>query len=319
MKKKISIFRTKISPYQRTNFGEKEKKAIENLSNNEFTLNYGHTSPVGPSIIITNTLTNISELSGINFKNIELLIHPNSGYDNFSHDFVKEASFPIIIGNPIRAHAVANYILSCLFRHFTPLQIHKNWHPKRDWQRSNILSQKNVLIIGFGHIGKILHNTLKPLCKKVSIYDPFKGYNELDISNNHIIIPCANLNPSCHHLLNADFFKQLPPESLIINAARGQLINQFDLINYLSINPKSYAFLDVYEKEPQSFEIFKNLNNIFTTSHIAGVYNGLDNAIIKFEEQIISSFLENYNELQSFNNQYENILMQNRIINEMLI
>jgi len=86
----MKISRTSISPYQNPNFQERERKALSEFENME---NEGE-------ILITNTLTDISL---IDTKNLRLIIHPNSGYDNFPIGFVKGADFPIVIGNEIRA------------------------------------------------------------------------------------------------------------------------------------------------------------------------------------------------------------------------
>ena len=69
-----------------------------------------------PNISITNTDISIESLwnSG-SFEQTRLIIHPNSGYDNFSKKFIQESGIPVILGNPIRQEAVVAYCLSSFF------------------------------------------------------------------------------------------------------------------------------------------------------------------------------------------------------------
>src|SRR5690606_32424520 len=107
--------------------------------------------PNSPVALITNTHTNPDSISQTILEKTTLLIHPNSGHDNFQESFIENAAFPIVFGNPIRAHAVAEYILSALFQHFTKLPIHHHWDNDRLWNRKLVRDQK-ILLLGFGTI-----------------------------------------------------------------------------------------------------------------------------------------------------------------------
>ena len=318
MAQTIQIFRTQVSPYQKKDFQKKEKKTIEGIKHKGHKLEYTLSPPTKNSIIITNTLTKIEKIMDIDWNLVKLIVHPNSGYDNFPFEFVEKAKFPIIIGNPIRAHAVCNYILSCLFEHYNPIPKHKSWHKGRHWKRKFILTNKRVLLIGYGHIGKILHQVLLPLVREVAIYDPFKGKDELNVDGIDIVIPCANLNPTCHYMINTKFLEKLSKNVLIINASRGAIIDPVDLTCFLQTHPTAFAYLDVYEKEPADFSGFRKLDNVITTSHIAGVYHGLDMAILNFEKTIITDFLS-MPDKRAFKRKHAAILMKNRIHNGFLI
>ena len=95
-----------------------------------------------------------------------------------------------------------------------------------------------------------------------------------------IIFTCS-LNESSTHLLNLETIKELKEDILIINAARGPLVCEKALITHLQSKPKSFAILDVFEAEPFGDQ-FKNIPNLKTTSHVAGVSQDLDQRIISF-------------------------------------
>lgn len=316
--KKLTVFRVDVSPYQGKNFKANEKSVLESLQHVEYLEEFNHETKK-PDILITNSHSDFLKFEQkFDLDNIKLIIHVNSGYDNCPVLFLRGASFPVIAGNKIRAGAVSNYILAALFEQMTTIPKQKKWDHERKWNR-DILSEKNILIIGFGHIGKILFKTLSPLAKKIHLFDPFKNHNQLKPEMADILILSSSLNPSSYHIINKQFLEQVPKNMLIINAARGGLIDQNALIDFLGKNKNAFAYLDVFEKEPFPLDELNKLENIKTTSHIAGVYNTLDNDILKFTKTVIQDFQKQMNNPDVFYDIYKELLLKNRINEEYLI
>jgi D-3-phosphoglycerate dehydrogenase len=271
-------------------------------------------------ILITNTHTQLTEIPKSTLDKTRLIIHSNSGYDNFAHDFHLISNIPLIVGHRIRAQAVAEYIINCIFRAISELPQHLAWMKRRTWNRPLIRDQK-ILLFGFGHIGQIVTSTLLGLGAKVQVVDPFieghlHRWQDCEVSNFNIIIVCCGLNKSSHHLFNEDFFSKAHPELIFINGARGKLVKETSLKQFILSHPKAQAFLDVFEQEPfdQSWDSFPQ---VWKTSHIAGVYSDLDKAIIEFEEQAIMNFLKM--DEASFKKFYHRELLQNKWIQGELI
>ena len=302
---KLTIKRTSTSPYFSPSFKDLE---IESLG--PYVDILPSESRIATDILITNTHTNFDLLSDEQIKNLKLVIHPNSGYDNFSLDFVKGLKAPIIIGSTIRAQAVSQYILSALLGHYSPISHHNQWDDQRKWPRK-LISDLKITIIGHGHIGKILHNTLSSMVKDLTVYDPFQNLTQLNHQNSDVVILACGLNSKSRHIINKNFLNAIKESSLIINAARGELIKTNDLINFLKANDEAYAVLDVFEKEPNDFFDFKGLTNIKLTSHIAGVYENIDLHTINFETIVIKDFLELTR--FDFKNKYQNMILQNKL------
>ncbi len=179
------------------------------------------------------------------------------------------------------------------------------------------MSEKKLLLIGKGHIGTIIFDSLKPLLKDIHIYDPFKDHLNLgEIDSFDIVILTPTLNKSSYHIINESFLNKCKANIVIINPARGKLIDQSALISFLKNNPKSFAYLDVFENEPFKTE-FNCLSNVSTTPHIAGVFNGLDRQILDFNKQTIEDFF-NLNPL-NFNELYKPLLLKNRLRDSFVI
>lgn len=309
------VLRLDMSPYQSPDFRRWEKELVEGLG-----LNYLTEYRTGPRplILLTNSGSDLTKASRIvDFNRVEMIIHPNSGFDNFSPEFVDQHNFPILIGHKIRAQAVADYILSCILQHYTMPPWVQRWDPSRAWDRS-LLQDKTALVIGRGHIGELLMTMLEPLVKKIFINDPYRGHDELPLEESSMVLLTCGLNKSSHHMVDTKFLNRLCPNVLLVNAARGKLINEVHLINFLQQNPESYAYLDVFEKEPFYQMTFQAVKNIKLSSHVAGVFNGLDRAILDFEKEILTAFLEK-NPSIPFVQKFRRINLQYRLREGMLI
>lgn len=302
---RLTVKRTSTSPYFSPTFNQ-----LEQASLNPYVDMLPSDSGVVSDILITNTHTNFDLLSGEQVDHLKLIIHPNSGYDNFPVDFVRGVKAPIVIGSTIRAQAVAQYILSSLFSHFAPIPTHTKWDVERKWPRK-LISDLKITIIGFGHIGKILHTTLSPMVKELNVYDPFENLTQLNNRNADVVILACGLNSRSRYIIDKNFLNAIKDSALIINAARGELIKTPDLVNFLKANDEAYAVLDVFEKEPNTFADFVDLTNIKLTSHIAGVYKNIDLHTIDFETDVVADFLELTD--FDFKNKYQKMILQNKL------
>lgn len=326
MKTREYIFlRPDISKYQVSNFRNQEKSEIEKIANIKYCQSFDEANTEEnknlPILFCSTSYTKIYDYKSL-FNRIKLWIHPNSGYDNLDVHFVKENNFPIIIGNEIRADAVFLYIIQCFMNYLGNIPFLNNWDSKREFQRINFY-QTRVLIVGHGDIGSKVSNFLNSSHINYDIYDPFledpkqATIHQLQLENYDVVILSCSLNKTSKHILNRVNLKNLNKPICIINSARGELIEEDALLEYKNRFPEAKIFLDVFEKEPCDFEKFSRLPNVFTSSHVAGVYNEIDSKIIEFEAKIIESYLNlSFSEFELKYNKYE---LKKRIKKDLLI
>jgi D-3-phosphoglycerate dehydrogenase len=293
----FKVLRLNTSPYSNGILSPLEKKQLEKIQVRGHTLEYitefTDSNDKSLYILISNTHTNPASISKELLDKTILMIHPNSGYDNFNPAFVKKINFPIVLGNEIRKQAVVEFTLSAIFHHFTAIPHHDVWDFDRKFSRPLIHSKK-ILIMGQGYIGRHLQNVLKHLGANVFIYDPFLGPKLLPKEKMDVLILALSLNDKTKNIINKKFInKNLVQNFFIINPARGELIQEHDLIEALSNNPDAHAVLDVFHPEPKDFLHLKKLQNIKLSSHIAGVFQELNQVMVDFEEKIIRDFLNN--------------------------
>jgi phosphoglycerate dehydrogenase-like enzyme len=164
------------------------------------------------------------------------------------------------------------------------------------------LSDCTVGIIGCGHIGKDLVRLLKPFNCNILVYD-IKNYKEfyrannvtpvtLDelLQNSDVITLHLPLDSSTHHFMNCKRLNMLKSDAILINLARGGLIDEIALKKLLLNNGIAGAALDVFEIEPPVDRTFATMDNVLITPHIGGsteeailamgmaAINGLENA-----------------------------------------
>ena len=315
----FSVVRLDYSAYQAEDFSMRERKLFSKLDLDYHY--YPEQVPPGELILISNSHSDLESVPEEVWQRTQLLLHPNSGYDNIPIRLLQDYSFPIIVGNPIRAQAVANYVVGQIYRHFNSPPFSQEWHSKRKWHR-RLTQELKVLLIGMGHVGSLVYKALAPAVKKIVCYDPFKGYPLDDLLEQarfcHIILPLCSLNVTSQYMIDSAFLSELPSNFILINGARGKLVRQKALIEILNQRPMAFAYLDVFEREPFSSQDFSGLKNanLKSSGHVAGVYDGLDDAILKFNFSVCRDFIQSKSVCLY---KYRDLVLQHRLIKEVLI
>ena len=162
---------------------------------------------------------------------------------------------------------------------FANNEVKKNkWYQIKGRQLSNCV----IGIIGCGNIGKDLVTLLNPYNCKIIVndilnYDKFyKKHNispvsiEYLLKNSDVITLHVPLNHSTKNMLNEKKLKLIKKDAILINYARGGLVDELALKNLLLKNFIAGAALDVFEIEPPKENFFYNLDNVLVTPHIGG-------------------------------------------------
>ena len=175
---------------------------------------------------------------------------------------------------------------------------------KGEWYqvKGRQLSDCTVGIVGCGHVGKDLVRLLKPFNCKILAYDilDFKEFYaennvtpvSLDdlIKNSDVVTLHLPFDDSTKNIMNQERLQMLKSNAILINLARGGLIDEATLKEVLIDNKIAGAALDVFEIEPPIDPTFAAMDNVLITPHISGsteeailamgmaAINGLDNA-----------------------------------------
>ena len=144
------------------------------------------------------------------------------------------------------------------------------------------LTGRTVGIIGCGHIGKDLVGLLKNFDCKILSYDildfpEFYARNQIISTNledllqrSEIITLHLPYDESTHYILDARHLEMIRPGAILMNLARGKLIDEKKLKNMLKSGQIGGLAIDVFGHEPPEDMELINLPNVLATPHIAG-------------------------------------------------
>ena len=215
------------------------------------------------------------------------------GYDNVDLNFLKKKNISLLITASANAVAVAEHVIYMMLSISKSINQYDSEVRKGNFKKnaSNIetleLFKKEVLIVGFGRIGKSLIKRCLGFEMKVKVYDPFVSHNVISQFGGNKI---ENLNDglkSCDYLslhipltektknmIDSSKLNSMKKNAIIINTSRGGIINEIDLNKALNEKVIFGAGLDVFEQEPINNDnpLLKN-NKVILSPHSATFTN----------------------------------------------
>ena len=220
-------------------------------------------------------------------KNLKIIARHGVGYNNVDLNVINRRRIPLFIIGDVNSTSVAEHTFGLIINiakkiNYYDTEVRSNNFEIRNSFNSRDLNKKNILIFGYGRIGKKIADICSFFNMNVFVYDKFLNLENLsnnikvvrDIKENLNIYDFISLhipfNNSEKALIDKTFLNKLKNDCAIINTSRGDLIDEKDLINHLKKNNNFYAGLDVFNPEPPSSdnELFK-LNNTILTPHSA--------------------------------------------------
>jgi len=177
------------------------------------------------------------------------------------------------------------------------------------WEKKKLegreLFNKTLGLIGAGHIGSIVAERAKGLKMKVIVYDPYLkqeiierldlepvSLDELFKRADYITIHTPKTKETTG-LINAAAIAKMKKGAMLINCARGGIVNEDDLYEALKSGHLAGAALDVFEKEPPGEHKLMTLANFICTPHLgASTFEAQENVSRDIAEQMVD-FLVN--------------------------
>lgn len=221
---------------------------------------------------------------------LKAMAHMGSSVKRFVSEEFWERDIQLTSAGVTLARDVAETTLGLMIvgrKRIIPLSQHLRtggWRDSPTWEKwdPRELSRSTVGIIGASNVGKHVISLLKPFEVQILVADPFLddaqaaelGVSKVELDellrrSDTVSLHCPS-NTSTHHILNAEAFALMADHALIINTARGELIDEAALITELS-KGRFFAFLDVSDPEPSDpSSPLRSLENVVLTPHTAG-------------------------------------------------
>ena len=221
---------------------------------------------------------------------IKIIARHGVGYDNLNLTYMSQKNIALGITGTSNAVSVAEHVLTCFLYLTKNIHLSDKLTKKGEFKNKSTLPnffelyKKNILIFGFGRIGKALAKRCLGFETNVYVCDPFVSKKEIE---DKMCIPIDKiegikladyisvhlpLNKNTKNFISNDEFALMKKSVIIANTARGGIINELSLVNALKDNKILGAALDVFEKEPPdpNHPVFK-FSNVLLSPHNAAL------------------------------------------------
>ena len=248
-----------------------------------------------------------------NCKKLKVISRHGVGYDNVDLNYLKKNNITLLItatGNAVTVAEHAMYMILSLSKGITSYDsavrsgdFKKNVSKIETYELFN----KEILIAGFGRIGKNLIKRCLGFEMKVNVYDPFitkeiiKSFGGNKVEKLNTAVTTADfisihmpLNKETRNLIDLEMLKTMKKNTIIINTARGGVINEKDLDKALKEKIIFAAGLDVFEKEPPdpTNPLLKN-NRVLLSPHSSSFTKECKSRMSVETVQNVIDFFEN--------------------------
>lgn len=151
------------------------------------------------------------------------------------------------------------------------------------WGSPKMLSRSSLGIVGMGRLGLMVSRIATTMGMTVRYYDPNVPGGEKSIydlaARSDVLSVHASLNNSSRGIINREVFNSMPDQSVFINTARGELVDELSLIEALDSGRLRAAAIDVMRNEPEPggscattplVRLANSRPNLIITPHIGG-------------------------------------------------
>lgn len=237
-----------------------------------------------------------------NAENLKVISRYGVGLDNIDMEYAKSKGITVHRTVGANSNAVADYAFGLMMDVSRKISFIDRQCRAGDWKKikTTEMWNKTIGILGLGAIGKGVAKRASGFNMKVLAYDVFKDeeyakahditYVDLNtlLSESDFISLHLPLTSDTKDLISYREFNQMKNSAIIVNTARGGVMNEEALYDALKNNKIYGAGIDVFEKEPPENKAFIDLDNIILGSHCAASsLEAIDNMSMLAVENLI--------------------------------
>lgn len=242
-------------------------------------------------------------------KNLKYIGLFATGFNTIDVRYAAEKGITVCNAGNYSTSAVAQHTMALMLNHFCRIADYHNAVQSGVWDKSELttlydfptdeLEGKTLGIIGYGHIGqrvamlgkafgmRVIVNTRTP---KDDGETEFVSFDELLAQSDVISLHCP-LTDQSRLMMNEEAFSKCKRGTLLVNTARGGLVDEFALKTAVESGQLSGAALDAITVEPMRNCILKGVKNIVITPHSAWAPMSTRIKLLNVTVDCISSWL----------------------------
>ena len=261
-------------------------------------------------IILTNKVV-LDSTTLKQLPHLKLICITASGYNNVDINAARELGIAVTNVSGYAKNSVAQYVFAQLLSYYSHIEDHNKNTREGQWQKSETfclhgkgsseLAGKSIGIIGYGALGGQVATIAHAFDMQVLIADRPNAttiradrteFKEVIAQADIITLHCPQ-TAETENLFNAEVFSQMKNSAVLINTARGALINNHDLLTALNNNQLACAILDVLEQEPPPEDhilLAAQSSKLKITAHIAWASEQAQQALLNLVSDNIVAF-----------------------------
>lgn len=231
-------------------------------------------------ILVVRSATKVTDSLLSHSKKLRCVIRGGVGLDNIDQEACKKRGIEVANTAGASTNAVAELALAMILSAVRNLPRAHYSMKQGKWEKKSLsgteVSGKTLGIIGCGRIGTLLGKKAHSLGMKVLGYSPpplhpsafieFVSFDGL-LKNSDIISLHVPATPETENMVNADSISKMKDGAILINTARGKIIDEDALYDACKSGKIRAAALDVFREEPYKGKLLE-LENVFLTPHI---------------------------------------------------
>jgi len=240
-------------------------------------------------------------------KKLKVIGRAGAGVDNIDVPTAKKNNMIVMNTPGGNSNATAEHAFALIMSVLRKIPFANQTTHKAQWEKKNIkgteLSKKTLGIVGFGNVGVRLSYLVKGfnmeiLVSSKSLESRKKDYPHVkNVSFDELISKSDIISFHCKTatdgkpMITKEHYKKIKPTAYIINAARGNIVDEKDLNEALNENLIAGAAVDVFSKEPAKENILFNNSKVILTPHIAASTTEASIVVAEMAANQISDFL----------------------------
>lgn len=279
---------SKVVAWSTSSFGKESPRPLEMLRQAGFEV---RANPHGRTLTTDEAKAHLDGVVGLvagtekltgdllrSLPQLKVISRVGVGMDAIDHAAAKELGITVVNTPDAHVDAVAELAIAGLLSLLR--QIPKSDASIRgggfDKPMGRLLGGKTVGLVGYGRVGRRFGDLLAGFGVHLLAHDPqvtagkvpaeLVPLDEL-VAKSDVISLHLPYSAAVKHLLGEEQLKRMKKDVVIVNTARGGLIDETALLAFLEANPKAGAYLDCFEKEPYGGPLAK-LPNVVCTAHI---------------------------------------------------
>jgi len=240
-------------------------------------------------------------------KKLKVIGRAGAGVDNIDVPTAKKNNMIVMNTPGGNSNATAEHAFALIMSVLRKIPFANQTTHKAQWEKKNIkgteLSKKTLGIVGFGNVGVRLSYLVKGFNMEILVsskslesrkedYPHVKNvsFDELISKSDIISFHCKTATDG-KPMITKEHYKKIKPTAYIINAARGNIVDEKDLNEALNENLIAGAAVDVFSKEPAKENILFNNPKVILTPHIAASTTEASIVVAEMAANQISDFL----------------------------